>query len=82
MKKIRRDKPIGIRTHIYIEISQGNFWCSYLYLKQAKMPCFSFYLFSFIFYKNGEQEGKISPAQRGSLAPVGGGRYWGNEVGG
>jgi hypothetical protein len=24
-------------VHIYMEMSQGNFLCSYLYLKQAKM---------------------------------------------
>jgi hypothetical protein len=43
MKKIRGDKPIGVIIHIYIEIPQGNSLCSYLYLKQAKVSCFSFY---------------------------------------
>jgi hypothetical protein len=32
------------------------------------MSCFSFYLFSFFFYKIGEQEGGISPTQEGGLA--------------
>jgi hypothetical protein len=27
-----------------MEISQGNYLCSYLYLKQGKTSCFSFYL--------------------------------------
>jgi hypothetical protein len=38
-----------------MEISQGN---SLWHLKQAKMSCFSFHLFSFFFYKAGEQEGR------------------------
>jgi hypothetical protein len=33
MKKIRGDKPIGVIIHVYMEISQGNSLCSYLYLK-------------------------------------------------
>jgi hypothetical protein len=34
-----------------MEISQGNSLFSCLYLKQAKMSCFCFYVFSFFFYK-------------------------------
>jgi hypothetical protein len=41
-----------------MEISQGSSQCSYLYLKQATMSCFSFYLFSFSFNKIGEQDKK------------------------
>jgi hypothetical protein len=37
MKKIRRDKPIGVLIHVSMEISQGN----YFYLEQAKMSFFS-----------------------------------------
>jgi hypothetical protein len=55
MKKIRGDKPIGVVKHTYMEISQGKSLCRYLYLKQAKISCFSFYLFSFFFYKITEQ---------------------------
>jgi hypothetical protein len=44
MKKIRGVKPVGVIIHTYMEISQGNSLCSCLYLKQAKMSCFSFYL--------------------------------------
>jgi hypothetical protein len=69
MKKIRGDTPVGVIIHIYLEISQGNSLCSYL--KEAKMPSFSFYPFSFFFYKIGEQEGRTSPAKGGGLAPVG-----------
>jgi hypothetical protein len=39
-----------------MEISQGNFLCSYLFHKQAKMPFFSF------FYKIVEEEGGKGPA--------------------
>jgi hypothetical protein len=41
MKKNKGDEPIGIIIHTYMEMSQGNFLCSYLYLKQAKMSFFS-----------------------------------------
>jgi hypothetical protein len=47
-------RPLEIKTfitHIYMEISQRNFLCSNIYLKQAKMP-----FFSFAFHKIGEQE--------------------------
>jgi hypothetical protein len=47
MKKIRGDKPVGVIIRIYMEISQGNDLCIYLYLKLAKMSCSSFYLFSY-----------------------------------
>jgi hypothetical protein len=47
MKKIRGDKPIGVKIHMYMEISQGNFLCSYLYLKlKSHGFCFIFSLFS------------------------------------
>jgi hypothetical protein len=44
MRKNRGDEPIGVIIHIYIEISQGNALCSYLYLKQGKMSFFFFFL--------------------------------------
>jgi hypothetical protein len=50
MKKVRGDKPIGVAIHLYMEISQRNSLCSYLYLKQAKNVMF----LSFFFYKIGE----------------------------
>jgi hypothetical protein len=40
-KKNRRDEPMWVIIHIYIEMSQGN--CLYSYLKQTKMPFFFFY---------------------------------------
>jgi hypothetical protein len=43
MKKIR-DKSVGVTIHLYMEISQGNFLCSYLY--QNKQKC---HVFLFIF---------------------------------
>jgi hypothetical protein len=58
MKKITGDKPVGIIIHTYMEISQGNSLCSYLYLKQAKMSCFSFDLFSFFLLQNRRTGGQ------------------------
>jgi hypothetical protein len=82
MKKIRGDKPIGVIIHTHMEISQGNSLCKYLYFKQAKMSCFSFYFFSFFSYKIRKQEGRTSPIQGAGLAPGGASRCWGNRVGG
>jgi hypothetical protein len=52
MKKIRAAKQIGVIRHTYMEIPQGKSLDSYLYLKQAKMSCFSFYLFFFFLLQN------------------------------
>jgi hypothetical protein len=73
MKKIREDKQIGVKIHPYMEISQRNSLYSYLYLKQAKMSCFSFYLFLFSPTKIGEQRGGTSSTQRRGLAALEGG---------
>jgi hypothetical protein len=63
-------------------LSQGNSLCNYLYLKQkCHVFLFLFSLFSFLFYKIGQQQGRTAPAQRGGLAPVGGGRWRGNWIG-
>jgi hypothetical protein len=75
MKKIREDEPTGVITHLYMEIPQGNSLCSYLYLKQANMSCFSFSFFFFFFCKIREQEGRTGPAWGGGVVPVGGGRW-------
>jgi hypothetical protein len=47
----QRPSSVGIVIHIFVETTQWNSLCSYLYLKLAKMPCFSFYLLCFFFYK-------------------------------
>jgi hypothetical protein len=65
MKKIREDEPVGVIIHTYMEISQGNLLCSYLYSNKLKCHVFLFYLFLFFFYKIREQEGGASPAQGG-----------------
>jgi hypothetical protein len=75
MKEIRGDKPIGVIIHINMEIPQGNSLCSHLCLK---LRC---YVFPFISYKIGEQEGGTSPAQEVGLEPVGVGRCCGKGVG-
>jgi hypothetical protein len=47
-----------------METTQGNSLYSYLYLKLAKIPCFSFSLLClcFFFYKIREQEGRTGSA--------------------
>jgi hypothetical protein len=73
MKKIRGDKSIGVITHSYMEVSQGNSLYSHLYLKlKCHVFCFTFSLFS----PTKLEEGRTNPVQRGGLAPVGAGRCW------
>jgi hypothetical protein len=47
-----------------METSQGNSLCSYLYLKLAKMSCFSFSLFSFAKSENRRAE-QVLPSREG-----------------
>jgi hypothetical protein len=61
MKKIRRDKPIGVIIHIYMEISKET-PCVATFTSN-KLKC-HVYLFSFFSYKIREQEGGIGPAQK------------------
>jgi hypothetical protein len=78
MKNNRREEQIGVITHIYMEISQGNSLCSYLYFKQTKVSYFSF---SFFLLQIREQKSGIGAAQggvgiyeRGEVARKGGRR--------
>jgi hypothetical protein len=48
--------------HVCMETTQGIILCSYLYLKLAKMPCFSNCVSCFFFYKIGKQEGRTGSA--------------------
>jgi hypothetical protein len=57
VKRTGRDEPVGVVIHISMETTQGISLCSYLYLKFAKTPCFSYYVICFLFYKIREQEG-------------------------
>jgi hypothetical protein len=74
MKKIGRDKPIGLIPHVYREISQGNSLCSYFYLKQANIIIFFF--LSFFFYKIREQEVGTSLPVGGGVGTNERGRWW------
>jgi hypothetical protein len=65
MKKIRGDKPIEVIIYTYMEISQGNSLCRYLYLK-LKFHVFHFIFSPFFSYKIREQEDGTSPAQEGT----------------
>jgi hypothetical protein len=55
-----------------LEISKGNSLCSYLYLKQAKMSYFSFYLFSFFSTQLENRRAEQVLPSGGGLALVGG----------
>jgi hypothetical protein len=46
-----------------METTQGNSLCSYLHLKLAKTPHFSYYLLHFFVYKIGEEEDRTVFAQ-------------------
>jgi hypothetical protein len=55
-----------------MELSQGNSLCSNPYLKQAKMSCVLFSLFSFFFYKIREQDGEhVLPGGRAGSSTMG-----------
>jgi hypothetical protein len=43
MKKNRGHEPVVVIIHIFMEMSQENLLCSYLYLKQAKLSFFFFF---------------------------------------
>jgi hypothetical protein len=69
MKKIRGDKPIGVIIHIYMEISQRNFLCSYLISNKQN---FHFLLI----VQNWRRGSRTGPAQWGVVTSGGG--CWGN----
>jgi hypothetical protein len=66
VKRTRRNGPIWVIIHIYMDKTQGNSLCNYLYLKLAKISCFSFYLLSVFFYKIGEQDSRTGSGGLGT----------------
>jgi hypothetical protein len=58
MEKNRRDEPIGVIIHVYMEMLQGT-PCVAILNKQVSL------LFIFVFYRIGEQEGRTGPAGTG-----------------
>jgi hypothetical protein len=56
-----KDEPIWVVIHMCMEAMLGISLYSYLYLKVAKMLCFSYYLLCFLFNKIGE-EGRTGSA--------------------
>jgi hypothetical protein len=80
MKKNREDEPIGVITHMNMEIAQENSLCSSLYLKQAKMSLFFPFLFFFSSIKSENR--RVKQVLSGGLVPVGGGRWQEKGVGG
>jgi hypothetical protein len=63
-KRFGRDEPMWVAVHMCMEAMLGISLYSYLYLKLAKMPSFSYYLLCFLFNKIGEQEGRTSSTQK------------------
>jgi hypothetical protein len=62
MKKIRGGKPSGVIIHTYMEISQRNSLCSYLYLK---LKCHVFhFIFSLMKLINRRAE-QVLPSEEG-----------------
>jgi hypothetical protein len=57
VKRSGRDEPIGVAVHMCMEVTQGNSLCSYLYLKLAKTPCFSYSLF--MFFSSTKSENRV-----------------------
>jgi hypothetical protein len=56
VKRTRGDELIEVVIHTCMETSQGNSLCSHLYLKLAKISCFSFHLLSFTKLENRRAE--------------------------
>jgi hypothetical protein len=74
MKKIRGDKPIWIIIHLYMKISQGNSFYSYLYPNKQK---YYFFLFSSTKSENRRAEqacrgrGRAGISRRGKVVGKG-----------
>jgi hypothetical protein len=75
MKNNREDEPIWLTIHIYMEMSQGDFLCSYV--KQAKM------LFKKIFFLQNRRAGGWTRSYLGGDGGCNGGkgRWWGKGRG-
>jgi hypothetical protein len=71
VKRSGRDEPMWGAIHKCMEAMLGISLYSYLYLKLAKMLCFSYYLLCFLFNKVREQEGRTGSAWK--WGPGGGG---------
>jgi hypothetical protein len=72
VKRSGRNESILVVIHICMETTQRISLYSYLYLKLAKTPSFSYYLLCFFFYKIGKQEGGTGSTwrQRGREAQI------------
>jgi hypothetical protein len=79
VKRSGRDKPIGVVIHMYMETTQRISLYSYLYLKLAKMPCFSNYVLRFFFYKIREQGSRRGSPQDGGVGHLGKGENGGER---
>jgi hypothetical protein len=64
------------------KIHSGKLYFVLLFPKLFLKTFLMFSVLSVFFYKIGKQEGRISPAQGGGLATVGGRMWWGKWIGG
>jgi hypothetical protein len=71
VKRYGRNEPMLVVIHKCMEAMLGISLYSYLYLKQEKMLCLSYYLLCFLFNKIGEEDGGICSAWK---------RGWGEAV--
>jgi hypothetical protein len=65
VKRSGRDEPGWVVMYICMETTQGFSLYSHLYLRLAKMSCFSYYLLCLLFYKIGEQEDRTWKGESG-----------------
>jgi hypothetical protein len=57
-KRSGRDESVWVAIHKCMETTQGISLYSYLYLKPAKLPCFSYYLLYFSLLQNQRTGGR------------------------
>jgi hypothetical protein len=70
LKRSGGDEPMWVVIHMCMEAMLGISLYSCLYLKLAKMLCFSYYLLCFLFYKIG-QEGRTGSAWKRGVGKEG-----------
>jgi hypothetical protein len=59
VKRSGRDEPVGVVMHKCVETTKGIYLYKYLYLKLAKTPCFSYYLYAFSFKKLAKKRAEL-----------------------
>jgi hypothetical protein len=65
VKRSGGDEPIWVEIHMCMVTTLGISLDSYLYLKLAKMLCFSYYLSCFLFNKENKKTEQVLLGSRG-----------------